>query len=189
MTHITDKIADFVFQELSARDLSDFKEHVGACSTCRKQVEEFQRTLSMLKVSPEIEPPRSICFEFEKPRTPSWLWRWMAPMAASAAVALAVVSFAPRQVQIVERVVDRPATQQPAAQPIDYQRIVNDVRAAEQAWLENELKTRDASQSKDVLRLRGELQALDFYQRSLQRETWENARDVQLLAAKTDPGK
>jgi Putative zinc-finger len=188
MTHITDRIADFVFQELSAQNLSEFKEHVETCSTCRKQVEEFQRTLSMLKASPEIEPPRSICFEFEKPRTPSWLWRWVAPMAASAAVALAVVSFAPRQVQIVERLVDRPVTQ-PAAQPIDYQRIVNEVRAAEQAWLENELKTRDANQSKEVLRLRGELAAVDFYQHRLQRETWENARDVQLLAAKTDPGK
>jgi hypothetical protein len=188
MTHITDKIADFVFQELSAPELLEAEEHIGKCSACRKQVEEFHATLSMLKASPEIEPPRKICFEFEKPRAASWLWRWVAPMAASAAVALAVVNFAPRQVRVVERVVEQPVTQ-PTTQPIDYQKIINELRASDQVWLENELQKRDVSAGKEVLRLRGELAALDFYQHRLQRETWENARDVQLLAAKTDPGK
>src|SRR5262245_35347463 len=188
MTHITDKIADFVFQELPAQELSQVEEHIGKCSFCRKQVEEFKATVSMLKASPEIEPPRNIYFEFEKRRAASWLWRWVAPMAASAAIALAIVNFVPREVRVVERVVDQPVMQ-PAAQPIDYQKILNELRASEQLWLENELQKRDASQGKEVQRLRGELAALDYYQHALQRETWENARDVQLLAAKTDPGK
>jgi hypothetical protein len=61
------------------------------------KVEHFESTYAMLKSSPDVEPPRRIMFEFEKPKAAAgWLWRWLGPMTAAAAVAFAVVTFTPR---------------------------------------------------------------------------------------------
>jgi hypothetical protein len=60
------------------------------------KVEHFESTYKMLRSSADVEPPRRIMFEFEKPRAAGWLWRWLGPMTASAAVAFAVVTFTPR---------------------------------------------------------------------------------------------
>src|SRR5215831_13359658 len=94
------------------------------------KVEHFRSTYNMLKSSPDVEPPRRIMFEFEKPRQAAWLWRWLAPMAASAAVAFAVVTFTPRlqaPPQIVERVVQQQVST-PAPTPVDYQQQIDELR-------------------------------------------------------------
>src|SRR5881394_927167 len=101
MTHINDKIAEFVSNELSRQEMAAATGHLAQCSASREQVEQFRSTYAMLKTSPDLEPPRRTVFEFEKPVAPSWIWRWLGPMTASAAVALAVVSFVPRTPQIV----------------------------------------------------------------------------------------
>src|SRR5690348_3629271 len=85
------------------------------------KVEQYKSTYAFLKSSPDVEPPRRMLFEFEKPQTAAWLWRWLAPMAASAAVAFAVVTFTPRPrtpPQIVERVVQQQASA-PAPAPVN----------------------------------------------------------------------
>jgi hypothetical protein len=190
MNHINDKIADFVFQELSLQEMKAATTHLAECSGCREQVEQFQSIHARLKTSPDLEPPRRVLFEFEKPRVSSWMWRWLAPMAASAAVSLAVVNLAsPRQTppQVIEHVVpQQTAAPAPSAQPINYQEIVNQLQAADRAWLEDELKKRDAVHAKEIQRVRGEVDNLAFYQRIVDRDTQENKRDVQLLAARTD---
>lgn len=191
MTHINDKIAEFVFEELSKRDMAEAKGHLTECSACREQVEQFQSTYTMLKTSPDLNPPRPTVFEFEKTAAPSWIWRWLGPMAASAAVALAVVSFAPRP-RIVERVIQQPAPQtttQAATQPVDYQRIINELRPAEQAWLETELKKRDAAHTAQLQSVRADVASIYLEQQRLQRETWENGGSIQKLAALTDTRK
>ena len=191
MTHINDKIAEFVFEELSKRDMAEAKGHLTECSACREQVEQFRSTYTMLKTSPDLNPPRPTVFEFEKTAAHSWIWRWLGPMAASAAVALAVVSFAPRP-QIVERVIQQPAPQtttQAATQPVDYQRIINELRPAEQAWLETELKKRDAEHTAQLQSVRADVASIYLEQQRLQRETWENGGSIQKLAALTDTRK
>ena len=191
MTHINDKIAEYVFEELSKQDMAKAKSHLAECSACREQVEKFQSTYAMLKTSPDLDPPRRTVFEFEKPAAASWVWRWLGPMAASAAVALAIVSFAPRP-QIVERVIDQPlpqATTQATTQPVDYQRIINELRPAEQAWLETELKKRDAAQAAQLQSVRADVASIYLEQQRLQRETWENGGSIQKLAALTDTRK
>jgi Putative zinc-finger len=195
MTHINDKIAEYVFEELSKRDMAEAKGHVAECSACREQVEKFRSTYAMLKTSPDLDPPRPTVFEFEKATAPSWIWRWLGPMAASAAVALAVVSFAPRP-QIVERVIQQPAPQattqaatQPAIQPVDYQRIINELRPAEQAWLETELKKRDAAHAAQLQSVRADVASIYLEQQRLQWETRENGGSIQKLAALTDTRK
>jgi hypothetical protein len=113
------------------------------------------------------------------------MWRWLAPMAASAAVSLAVVNLAtPRQTppQVIKEVVQQP-TPTPAAQPINYQQIIDQLQAADRAWLESELKKRDAAQAKELQRVRGEVDNVAFYQRMVDRDNQENKRDIQLIAA------
>jgi hypothetical protein len=150
------------------------------------KVDQFRSTYAMLKSSPDVEPPRRIMFEFEKPRTTAWLWRWLAPMAASAAVAFAVVSFAPRpQPAPVVFTAQAPVVQaQPVAQPIDYQKIIDELRPSEQAWLANELKKQDAAHSRDIQQVEGQLAVLDSIQRAVRKETIENAASIQYYASK-----
>lgn len=180
MTHI-DKIAEYVFQELSTAEATVVENHLAECSDCRTQVEQFRYTYAVLRTSPDAPPPRSILFEFQKPRTASWLWRWLAPMTASAAVAWAVVNIAPKpaaQPQIVERIV-----QQPAAQPVDYQQLLEQLRASDRVWLANELKKYDAAHATQFQRMRADVDSLAYQQHLIERDQMENARSVQLLAA------
>jgi hypothetical protein len=192
MEHLTDKIAEFVFEELLPSDMIIANRHAAECPSCRIEVEQFQQTHAMLKTSMDVEPPRRIIFEAEKPRMIPWVWRWLAPMAASAAVALMVVQLSPQrpQLQIVERVVPAPQVAVPAsqltAQPIDYQKIINELRDSERAWLAQELKKRDVMQEQQIQRVRGDLAFMDTYQRATYREMAENAAAIQLLAQRTD---
>jgi len=133
------------------------------------KVEQFKSTYAFLKSSPDVEPPRRMLFEFEKPQTAAWLWRWLAPMAASAAVAFAVVTFTPRPQtppQIVERVVQQQASA-PAPAPVNYQQQIDELRA--------ELQRRDAAQGHEIHQVRNAVIALDDYQKQLEKTTWKLA--------------
>jgi hypothetical protein len=179
MSHLNERIADYVFNELPAAEMEEATHHIQQCRACREQVEQFQTTHAMLQTSVDVDPPRKIFFEFEKPRAASRIWQWLAPMAASAAVALAVVNFAPRpQPQIVERVVQQPG----ADAQIDYRKVIDQVRAEDRLWLADELNKRDQAHAKEIQRVRGEIAYLNAYQRAVERETWQNASSIQLLA-------
>ena len=95
MSHITEKLAEFVFEEMSANEMADARQHVSECANCREHVERFQRTLAMLKAAPEIEPPRNVVFEFEKPVARRF-WRWFPAAAAIAALLLITVALTSR---------------------------------------------------------------------------------------------
>ena len=94
MSHVTEKIAEFIFQELPAPELAAAKQHLAECPTCREQVDRFQQTLTMLKTSPDAEPPRNLVFEFEKPV--SRMWRWLPASVAIAALLLVTIALAGR---------------------------------------------------------------------------------------------
>ena len=180
MTHLTDKIAEFVFQELPGSEMAVATRHVSQCAECRQAVEKFQTTFAMLKSSPDVDPPRRILFEFEKPPVMSWVSRWLAPMAASAAVALAVVHFTPApQPQIVERQVrvDVPVTvptpapaTSPTAQPVDYEKILGEL---------NELKKREAAHAVEIQRMHGLVEYVAKHQDT-------TYRDIQVLSARLE---
>lgn len=184
MSHLSEKLAEFVFGELSTFEMAEAKRHLADCADCRQQVEQFQRTHALLKASPDVEPPRRIIFEVEKPVFTPWVWRWAGPMAASAAVALAIVTFMPvRQPAPVERIVTvgavsgRPGGSE-SAPKVDYEKI--------QVWLTAEMNKRDLAQRKEIQRVRGELALLDSLQRAVYKETLENASTIQLLAQKSE---
>ena len=178
--HLSERIAEFVFEELSASEMTEAKGHLAQCADCREQVEQFQMTHAMLRTSTDVEPPRRIMFEFEKPRAVAWVWRWLGPMAASAAVAFAVVSLTPRPPQIVERVVQQQAAAVQAApvaaQPVDYEKI--------KALLISELQKRDTAQSRELQRVRGEMAWLDKSQQVAYRNSIQTEARLQTLNAK-----
>ncbi len=183
MSHLNERIAEFVFEELSPSEMTEARRHIAECSDCREQVKQFQLTYATLKTSPVVNLPRPLVFEFEKPRVVSWMWRWLAPMSASAAVAFAVASLTSHpQIQIAAPAVQPPAVVQPAAlpavQPVDYQKIINDLRA--------ELKERDTAHTREIQRVAGKVDLLDSYQLVNERETLDNSRSIQLLASRTD---
>jgi anti-sigma factor RsiW len=165
MSHLSEKLAEFVFGELSAPEMAEAQRHLAECADCRQEIESFQSTYAMLKSSPDAEPPRRILFEFEKPRATGWIWRWLAPMAASAAVAWAVVTFSPRPQPQVASVQQQAAVQQ----------LIDGIRA--------ELKDRDAAETKEFQRVRGQMELLEAYQQSLDRDIAESKSAMQLYAA------
>jgi hypothetical protein len=71
-------------------------------------------------------------------------------------------------------------------QPVDYERIIGELRASQEKLLANELKKRDTAQSKELQRLRSEIAYLDSVQAAIRRETYENASSIQLLAQKSE---
>jgi hypothetical protein len=67
------------------------------------------------------------------------------------------------------------------SQPIDYDRIVDQVRQADRAWFTDQLARRD----REIRQLEGQLAYYESYQRTLVKETMENASSIQLLAKQT----
>lgn len=131
------------------------------------KVEHFRSTYQALRSSPDVEPPRGLMFEFDRPARAAWFWRWVAPMVASAAVAFAVVTFTPRP-QAPPQVI-RVVQQVPIpAQQVDFQRIIDQLRD---------------EQTKEVQRVQGRMAVLEWNQRMVERNNIENASSIQQLAA------
>jgi len=53
---------------------------------------------------------------------------------------------------------------------VNYQKVIDDLRA--------EIKQRDAVQTRDMQQVRGDVAALNYYQRAVERETWELAKNA-----------
>ena len=199
MRHLGERIADYVFQELSTHEMAAAKSHVQECADCRNEVERFQRTHSLLKATPDVDPPRSIVFEFDRP-APNRLWRWLAPMTAAAVLLLAVAIAAPVQIRWADSQVtiafgsapetvpvapvSVPATQvveKVVADPVDYARI--------ERWLADELNKRDAVRLKEIQRLQGQLAYLENIQLSHDRSILATESNIQLLASRGASGE
>jgi anti-sigma factor RsiW len=193
MRHLGERLTDFVFGELSSNDMEEARRHVDVCGACRDQVEQFERTRSMLRMSPDAEPPRRIMFEFERPRA---IWRWLVPAGVAAAVMMAVLIAAPIQIQWRDSqltvafgkmpasvpVVSPVVNSQPAPQPIDYERIIRQVESSERTWLEDELKKHDVEQLRQIrLSLEGNWKYLEAQQQRLEKENAENSANIQRI--------
>ena len=196
MTHLGERLTDFVFGELPVTEMEETRRHLAACADCRSQVEQFERTRSLLKMSPDVEPPRHMVFEFEKPRT---IWQWLVPAMAAAALIMAVLVALPMQIQWhnsqltvsfgrIPAAVPVPApvaltadVAQAAPQSIDYDRIANQVNASERAWLVEELKKHDAEQMMRIQILQGTVAYLKSEQEAIDHNTVTNSADIQKL--------
>lgn len=183
MRHISDKIAEFVFEELSAAEMLEAQTHLAGCPECRREAEAFQHTHALLRTSQDVEPPRRVMFEAEKPAF-SWAWQWLSPAGAAIAASLltAVLMRPDAPVPVTQPVqpvvVERPA----ASQPVDYDRIIGELRRT----LATELEKRDATQSKEINLVRTQLAYLESLQGAIRRETMQNAMSIAQLAESSE---
>src|SRR5947207_3012839 len=95
MSHVTDRLAEFIFEEISPAEMAAAKQHLTECANCAEQVDRFRQTLKMLRAAPDLEPPRDIVFEFEKPAARR-IWRWLPAAVAVAAVFVMTIALAGR---------------------------------------------------------------------------------------------
>src|SRR5437867_3434548 len=184
MSHLSDKLTELIFEELSASEMAEAKRHLAQCSDCRQQVEQFQRTHAMLRALPDVDPPRHIIFA--PPERPAWLgifdWRAALPVSAAVALILAMfVLFSPNPAPVIVSV-PAPAPPTVQVQNVDYDRITREVGQSERVWLAGEVEKR----GKEIQRLQG---SLDYYEH-LQHDVWkvplENAGSIQLLAQRSE---
>jgi len=188
MAHLNDKLADFFYEELPATEMVEARRHVAECGECRAQVQLFERTHLALKMSPDAELPRRVVFA-QPERAARWAvldWRFLAPMAtAFAALVVAIMpasSTVPTPAPVAVTAPVPAAVVTPTATPtIDYDRIADQVRQSERAWFQDQLAKRD----REIRQLEGQLTYYESYQRTVMKETWENASSIQLLAQRT----
>src|SRR2546430_6647702 len=180
MAHLNEKLAEFFYGELPASEMDGARRHLAECTACQLQLGQFEKTHLALRSAPDLDPPRQIVFAppERRSRLPVFAWRWATPLMAAAALVIAIlnaVSSAPAPVSIVTPA-STPAIVQ--AQNVDYARIISDLRESDRAWIAVELRKRD----KEIQRLQGELAYYDNLQRTVLKETWNNASSIQLLA-------
>lgn len=162
MSHLGERVTDYVVGEMTDSEAAEASEHLRQCSDCSGQVEAFKRTLTMLQAVPDREPPRPLIFEAEqRKQSRAWLWGWASPAAAAVAAS------------ILTAMLMSPAPAEPR----------------DQSWLAAELQKRDQAYGQDLQRLQGALDYLESQQRVATRGTMETARNLQLLATKLPPGE
>ncbi len=200
MTHLGERITDFVFGELSVAEMAEARRHIAECGECRSAVQQAERTYAMLKASPDVEPPRHIVFETEKR---SIAWRWFAPFAVAAALVIAVLITVPTQVQwhdsqfsisfgkvqapaVTPAVVASSPVVPRSVQPIDYDKVVQQDQNAQHEWFVSELKKHDVQQTLELQRLKGQLVDLNAQQKVMDIQNINNSSNIQLLANRTE---
>lgn len=112
MSHLNERIAEFVLGEMTGSEAAGAAEHVRQCQECSRQVQDFTRIHQMLKASPDADLPRPVLFEVERPApssSPAWLRRWLPPVASAVAASILTAVFL------------SPA---PAPPPADYDNLV-----------------------------------------------------------------
>ena len=206
MSHLEDRLAEFIYEELPASEMETARRHVAQCLECQGRVSDFQTVQHALETVPDLDVPRRNVFvESRQSRSKAWLgMRWLVPSAAAAALVLAFLIVGPIHVDWQESgmTIAFGAPPEPAPvevardpiviepEPIDYEQIVARVTAEQQAWLESELDGRLQAMSidsgREVRRLQAALAYLSDLQRAGQRATLENSSSIQILAVRTE---
>jgi anti-sigma factor RsiW len=159
MSHLGERVADYLVGEMTESEAAEASEHIRQCSDCSSQVAAFKHTLAMLQSVPDREPPRPLVFEAERKSQPaaSWLWRWASPAIAAVAASILTVM------------------------------LMSPASDTERSW-QAELQRRDQAHQEDLLRLRTELALLEKNQGLAKSEAWKTAIDVQMLAKRLPSG-
>jgi anti-sigma factor RsiW len=204
MTHLGERITDYVFGEMSGKELEEAQRHIADCSQCSDEVRQLERTRATLRLSQDIEPQRHITFEVEK--RPAFGWRWLAPIGAAAAVIIAVLIAAPMSIQWNESQLTISFGAAPApvvrnetanvappvrtvSEPVDYNRIISEVQKQLQSpppSLAAQPVRLDVEQAKIMQRLGDRLMYLESVQKSIERQNAVNADAIAQLTQKSE---
>ena len=219
MSHLEDRLAEFVFEELTGPEMDAARQHVAQCLECQGRVAGFRKVQHSIEQLPDVEVPRRMVFvpsetESIQPIASKTRWaslRWAIPSAMAAALLLAfmlggafrfernetgfVLALGPaseptQTVEVQPVVAEAPGSATFDYANLDYAQIVNRVRedigAEAEAWLRTEIDrimtTVAIANDREIQRVRAELLYLSELQRSAQRDTYQNASYIQLLA-------
>ncbi len=212
MPHLEDRLAEFVFEELSANEMAAARQHVARCLECQGRVAEFRGVHDRLAQSPDVDVPRRVVFVPGARRERFWSgWglAWAVPSGLAAAALLVVFWAGPFQLdwddaglRIALGPAPSPAAVTTAVAPIDYDsldytQIEARIEPVVEARLEAALAERDAdwrrllearitaideSQRLELLRVRAEMGSLFDGQRNVTREMYKQSASLQEFA-------
>ena len=93
MSHLEDRLAEFVFEELPPDEMGTARHHVAQCLDCQARVSDFRQVRHRLEQLPSMDPPRRVVFVPEaRPASASRGWtRWFPPVWAVPGIAAAVL--------------------------------------------------------------------------------------------------
>lgn len=195
MSHLGERITDYVLGEMTGAEKTAADAHVRSCTECSGKIEEFQRTFAMLRSVPDVDPPRRIVFETEKRRPESWLWRWLIPAASAAtasvltALVLAPAASSPSVASdSIQPEVTNVADAAPTSSPTDVQAVISQVQESCAQWLAGD-QNRDRDTDLQIQRVCSQLSYWESQQRAASRESFDTARSLQLLVAQSLPSE
>src|SRR6516162_7003510 len=95
--HLNDKLAEYVYEELSPAEMTEARRHIATCAECKSRVDDFQQIHHSLKAMPDLDPPRRVVIPAvrETRRSVFAPLRWLAPIGVAAALVLALVVAGP----------------------------------------------------------------------------------------------
>jgi anti-sigma factor RsiW len=95
MSHLEDRLAEFVFEELPHGEMEDARRHVAQCLECQRKVQAFRKTVHLLEELPAEDVPRRLVFVPPAARAPHptrWAGlAWALPGSVAAVLLLAVI--------------------------------------------------------------------------------------------------
>ena len=188
MSHLEDRLAEFVFEELPSEEMTTARRHVAQCLECQGRISDFQKIRHSLEQLPDVDLPRRMVFVPEGPslkRSPrSWFsFAWAVPGAVAAALIVAVVLAGPLQIEWGDQGVLIALGQEiaePQAAPVaaavdydnlDYERIAARIESEQQIGVDAQLQqfsseiarviaANDDANRLEILRVRSEVESL-----------------------------
>ena len=157
MSHLEDRLAEFVFEELPSEEMTTARRHVAQCLECQGRISDFQKIRHSLEQLPDVDLPRRMVFVPEGPslkRSPrSWFsFGWAVPGAVAAALVVAVVLAGPVQIEwgdqgvliaLGQEIAQPPAASVAAAvdyDNLDYERIAARIESEQQIGVDAQLQ-------------------------------------------------
>ena len=179
--HLNERLAEFVYEELTPGEMAEARQHVGTCADCKARVDEFARLHHALRAMPDEDLPRHIVFApaDHVKRHVLLPLRWLVPIGAAAALMLVVVVAGPIRMDW-----------QGSQLTIAFGGIAPDTaRLEQQAGLAAEIQRLENAANAngaELRQVRGQMAYLENLQRTVWKETLQNASSIQLLAQKSD---
>lgn len=214
MSHLEDRLAEFVFQDLPKAEMEHASRHVAQCLECQQKVQSFQKTLGLLERIPGSDVPRRMVFvasPSSSDRRSAFDWArlaWGLPSGVAALLLLAVLVGGGVSVDWSEGFQvafgtqgPRPVVVESAAadvdyEQLDYERIASELSASYGAAIEDmrselvrmrvELERFDDFDSVEIQRLRAEIQNLYNQNQLVQRNIYDQNAAVQQIASRLE---
>jgi hypothetical protein len=187
MSHLGEKITDYLMGEMPAAEKAAAEAHLGQCSLCAGKLEEFSHTYALLQAVPDAEPPRPLVFAAEKriarPATGSRAWRWLTPAlsAAAASIITALVLIPEPSNSLESGLPVNVATSSTDPSSVDVQKILREFSVSNEQSLAAGL---DERRRQALQQAQSEMVYWERQQRAASRGALDTARTIQLLAVK-----